>query len=303
MSSGFSLFYKAEEAYARGLTDETFEYYQKAIKKILRDEVLDAKLPASMPLPAEWPQELLGHLWQNFTGFFRDPRMRYNEKAAPDAWKLLCNFRIGNTHKCHARFRTPRQQVLLKGLQIVANMTIGILAWDKEDRATAAKRYADALKLAKTHPPFDCLGDSSGKEKPNEELAKTTKHLELFVAVNVKEIKDNLAKLIGNDIWNVGMAKALEEIAETGKVTAAGLRKESVKMPMTRIEGDGTVTVTENIVLATDGCAKCGKRDVKLQRCSRCRKTAYCGPECQAEDWKNHKATVCVKKTKETKEA
>ncbi|THU85533.1 hypothetical protein K435DRAFT_822386 [Dendrothele bispora CBS 962.96] len=302
MSSGAALFQKAEQFYSSGRTDDAFEYYQKAIKKILKDEVVDAKLPV-VSVPVDSPLETLGFLWQNFTGFFRDASLTYNEKTAPEAWKLLCNFRIGNTHKCHSRFRTPRQKILLKGMQITANMSIGLLAWDTRDRATAAKRYAEAIKLARTHPPFDCLGDKFGKEKPNEEVAKTTKNWELFVAKHVKETKENLLTLIGNDIWNVGIAKALDEIAETGNVTGAGLRKESMNIiPMTRVEGDGTVNIVQNVVLATDGCARCGKRDVKLQRCSGCLKIAYCGRDCQTADWKNHK-TVCAKKSKQTRTA
>ncbi|KAF5319880.1 hypothetical protein D9758_017857 [Tetrapyrgos nigripes] len=301
MSSGFSLFQKAEQAYIIGRRpDEAFEYYQKAIKKILKDEVVDAKAPTAARHPSEMPEETIGCLWMNFTGFLRDPQMHYNEDTAPEAWKLLNNFRIGNTHKWHSRFKTIHAQMVLKGLQIVATMTIGLLAWDKQDRATAAKRYAEALKLAKTHPPFDCLGDSAGKEPPNKEVARTIKHFEYYVADQVKQTKDNLAMLIGNDIWNIGFAQAVDEILNTGNVTSPGLRREGVDtlLPVTRIEGDGTVKTVNNMMLASDGCANCGKRDVKLQRCSRCLKVAYCGAGCQKENWKIHKATLCGKKTK-----
>ncbi|KAF5352953.1 hypothetical protein D9758_007922 [Tetrapyrgos nigripes] len=247
--------------------------------------------------PREIPLETLGYLWYSFTAFFRDPQMHYNETTAPEAWNLN-NFRIGNTHKCHSRFRTPHAQIFLKGLQIVATIIIGLLAWDSTDRATASKCYAEAIQLAKTRPPFDCLG--AGNQKPNEEVARNTKHFNYFVALQVKETKDNLATLIGNDIWQVGLAKAAEEILNTGNFTSPGLRREGVNvlLPVTRIEGDGTMRTVNNVMLASDGCANCGKRDVKLHRCSRCHKVAYCDAQCQRQNWKIHKATLCEEKTK-----
>ncbi|KAK7685082.1 hypothetical protein QCA50_011919 [Cerrena zonata] len=39
------------------------------------------------------------------------------------------------------------------------------------------------------------------------------------------------------------------------------------------------------------GCAICGSRTVK--KCSQCYSVGYCGPECQKQDWKNHKQS-CV---------
>ncbi len=67
-----------------------------------------------------------------------------------------------------------------------------------------------------------------------------------------------------------------------------------------RYEADGRVTFERNVVIASDACAACEKRDMKLQKCSRCKKVsckAYllivlsrlifvflnsdCGPGCQ----------------------
>jgi hypothetical protein len=43
-------------------------------------------------------------------------------------------------------------------------------------------------------------------------------------------------------------------------------------------------------------CACCGATDLKLMLCTRCRDVSYCSRDCQAQDWKAHKA-VCVKRT------
>ncbi|KAL6758702.1 hypothetical protein V8C86DRAFT_1434121 [Haematococcus lacustris] len=41
---------------------------------------------------------------------------------------------------------------------------------------------------------------------------------------------------------------------------------------------------------AAQCCAQCGAANVKLSRCSRCRKVTYCSPACQKKHWKAHKA-------------
>lgn len=49
-------------------------------------------------------------------------------------------------------------------------------------------------------------------------------------------------------------------------------------------------------------CSHCHKQVEVLNRCSACKSVAYCGKECQKEDWKNHKA-VCKAKRKADEEA
>jgi len=284
VDTGLVLFQKAELAYASHRSDEAFELYQKAIKKILKDENVVAKLPAIVLHNA--PEETLGFLWQNLTGFFKDPAMNYTAETSPEAFKLLNKFRPGHADKSHERFRTPQAKIFLKGLQIVAGMTLGLLAWDKQDRPTAAKRYRETLDLAKTHAPFDSLGDNYGEApKPGHQ---NMRHFELYVATTVKETKNNLALIILNDTINAG-----EERSDVG-----GLRKEIVPAYTTRIEPDGSTTILDNHVMATDRCAHCGKRDVKLMRCSRCLKVAYCDAACQTADWRTHKVTICTPKKK-----
>ena len=48
----------------QGHTDDTFEYYQKSIKNILKDKNVIAKIPAIMLL--DFPQDLLCGVWHNF---------------------------------------------------------------------------------------------------------------------------------------------------------------------------------------------------------------------------------------------
>merc|ERR1712083_904500 len=43
-------------------------------------------------------------------------------------------------------------------------------------------------------------------------------------------------------------------------------------------------------------CKLCGIRTEKLSKCSRCKRTWYCGGECQVADWRNHKE-ICRQRT------
>lgn len=36
-------------------------------------------------------------------------------------------------------------------------------------------------------------------------------------------------------------------------------------------------------------CSICGKRDIKLKKCGKCKIIAYCSEECQRKDWTKHK--------------
>lgn len=248
MSSGVALFQRAEALYARGDTNGAFEYYQKSIKKILKDEIVTAKLPALVP--PDFPQETLGAVWRNFVGFFRDPAMNFTEQSAPEAYKLLNSFRPSASRSQPRLEKTTRGKVLLKGMQVTAGLTLGLMAWDKKDRATAAKRYKEAIDLAATHPPFNVLTtDSMG--------------LERWVYHDLQDSKSNLSNLVENDTVN---AQLLGADAPGRKGVA------NVPKPMARIGKTGELTTEESVMFATDACAKCGKRDVKLMRCSLCMK-------------------------------
>jgi hypothetical protein len=251
--SGLSLFQKAETFYHQGKTNDAFEYYQKSIKKILKDEDVTAKLPAIVP--SDFPKELLGGVWRNFVGFFRDSTMNFTEDSHPEAYKLLNSFRPSSQK--HPRLeRTPRGKILLKGMQITAGLTLGLLAWDKRDRATAAKRYREALDLADTHRSFTSLPPG-------------TVGLERYVHDDLQTVKENLGLLIQNDTVNAEMAM---ERDGNGQVPG---RRDVVDLPVpqTRIDKTGAVTTESSVIFATNMCASCGKRDPKLLRCSLCRTT------------------------------
>jgi len=237
-----------------------------------------AKIPAIVP--PDFPQELLGAVWRNFVGFFRDPAMHFTEGSHPEAYKLLNSFKP-SAQKPHPRLeRTPRGKVLLKGMQITAALTLGVLAWDQRDRATAAKRYREALDLADSHPAFKSL--------PQGKIG-----LELYVHNDLQQAKTNLGVLVQNDFINAEMAASS---TEGGPQTLGRRDVVDLPVPQMRIDKTGEVTLEPSIALATDTCARCGKRDPKLQRCSLCRDTFYCNSECQKAHWSVHKK-VCSGKT------
>ncbi|KAH0581455.1 hypothetical protein H2248_012535 [Termitomyces sp. 'cryptogamus'] len=277
MSTGFALFQSAEMKYYQGNTASAFDYYQKSIKKILKDEIPTAKapLPAGTKVPDDMPQELLGMVWRNFVGFFRDPNMNFTEENSPQAYKLLNSFRPGATKGYPRLERTERGRVLLTGMQVTAALTLGLLAWDKRDRATAAKRYREGIELANKHQAF-------------VRLPPGTKGWELYVYHDLQEVKDNLGIIVANDEINAELVKGAS--GEEPK------RKEVVDLPLpqVRVDKTGVATVEDTVKFATNACAKCGKRDSKLLVCSVCKKVHYCNTGCQRADWKTHK-TSCTK--------
>jgi hypothetical protein len=252
MSSGVAIFQRAEDLYAHGDIQGAFDLYQTAVKKIIKNENVIAKLPAIVP--DDFPQETLGAIWRNFVGFFRDPAMSFTQTSDPEAYKLLNSFRP-SAEKSHAKFeKTSRRRVLLKGMQITAGLTLGLLAWDNRDRPTAAKRYKEALDLAASHPSFTVL-------------APGTVGLEKWVYLDIQQVKANLGCLVENDTIHAQMLGRGEE-------GNAPNRKDVVELPLPQMRYDksGEVTAEGSVTFVTDACTKCGKRDVKLMRCSLCKK-------------------------------
>ncbi|KAF8060832.1 hypothetical protein FPV67DRAFT_1673666 [Lyophyllum atratum] len=277
--SGLALFKRAEASHYQGDIQSAFDDYQKAIKKILKDENVTAKIPAIVL--DDCPQELLGYIWRSLLGFFRDRQMNFTEESDPDAFKLLSSFRP-SAPKSHPRLeRTPRGKVLLKGMQVTAGLTLGLLAWDKRDRATAAKRYQEALDLAETHPAFSSLPPGmTGLEK--------------YVHADLIQVKVNLGWLIVNDTLNEQVFGAqTREGKVPGWRDAANLPK-----PLLRTDKTGASAAEPSTVFATDVCAACRKRDVNLRRCRSCPETLYCNTDCQKAHWPDHKKSCPGKPNK-----
>lgn len=85
-SSGFDLFVQAETAYSEGRHNETFDLYQRAIRKIIEDENVTAVPPTAALLPdsaRSHPRETLGMAWMNFVGFFKDKSMHKTKGSLP----------------------------------------------------------------------------------------------------------------------------------------------------------------------------------------------------------------------------
>jgi hypothetical protein len=248
--SSWTLFQAAEWFYHQGKINDSFEYYQRSIKKNLKDENVIAIVP--LPVPDGSPQEILTAAWRNFLGFFRDPAMSFTKASHPEAYKLLNSFRPGasSKNKSHARLqRSPRGRLLLTGMQVTAGLTLGLMAWDRHDRAAAAKCYQEAIDLARTHPPF---------------MAPGTVGFEKWVSLDIKEAQKNLAVLVQNDKLYATMAERVNGSAPT--------RRDIIELPRARIDKTGQQTVETRTMMATDVCGNCQERKAKLMYCSACKK-------------------------------
>ncbi|EEB93707.1 hypothetical protein MPER_07601 [Moniliophthora perniciosa FA553] len=153
-------------------------------------------------------------------------------------------------------------------MQISAGLTLGLLAWDANDRPAALKRYREALDLAAQHPKYEAPADA----------------WERYIQGDIKQIRCNLTTILEND------EEMVRKLAQYfGIHSGVGEhRKDVLGIGYTRIEADGRVTLVQNAQIASDKCASCGRRNVKLMKCS-----AYCDAACQRADWKKHKL-VCA---------
>jgi hypothetical protein len=215
--SGLELFEKAKFAPLTSF-DKALDLYGKCIGKIVKDEdLLQPAFPAGRRppnFPNTVPSEVLPAAFCVFAGMFLNPQLRYTEGEShslvasclnhvyiintatkPDAYKLLVSFRPGRRENT-SRFKSEREQFLLKSLQIIACTTLGILAWDAKDRSTAAKRYKDALDIGSTDPLFTLPTPSPGIECAAQE--------------SLNQARANLAVLVANDARNAAVAGAIE---------------------------------------------------------------------------------------------
>ncbi|KAK0199448.1 hypothetical protein DFS33DRAFT_1268508, partial [Desarmillaria ectypa] len=156
------------------------------------------------------------------------------------AYRLLQSYRPNSTYE-HARFYTEKDRLYLKGMQITAGLTLGLIAWNSKGRPTAVKRYRDASDLAATHHPY-------------EYEVHARESFERFVCADVKAARKNLALLFEND----------------GELSLRGRLREK----RLRYEVDGRITFERSVVVASDVCAACGKTDVKLQKCGHFKKVS-----------------------------
>ncbi|KAH6913458.1 hypothetical protein BKA70DRAFT_1096974, partial [Coprinopsis sp. MPI-PUGE-AT-0042] len=203
--------------------------------------------------PAEVPTETLAAAFYSVCGFFRDPTLNFTADTQPDAYRLVYGFRPSSIQR-YPRFKSAEEQFLLKPecLQIAACFTLGLLAWDKKDRASAAKRYQEAIDLAKTDPTFDSSNPLDG--------------IHCWDKATLNDIRDNLAILVATDTTNAGILRSV------GIAPGGISRREEASIPNVRVDAraGGQPSQEETITMATYECFNCGKRGASFRRCKDC---------------------------------
>jgi hypothetical protein len=88
--------------------------------------------------------------------------------------------------------------------------------------------------------------------------------------------------------WQINKTELLQHVKEWNEA----LEKYCDDMGLTGAEREAVATKHTAIPLAPCANPSCNEyeKEVKeFQRCSRCRKVAYCSQKCQKENWKSHK--------------
>ncbi|EJD44548.1 hypothetical protein AURDEDRAFT_166334 [Auricularia subglabra TFB-10046 SS5] len=284
MSTGIALFLSSEAYWAVADAKAALECYKKSMEAIIaREDVTQTIPPSSMrrlfgPDAEKLPRETIWLVWRNIMALFRDPEVAVTPENAREPYNLVLAFRPGahkGPHDGAFEKRGPQGLFLLKAIQITALTTLGLLAWDRGDRATAAKRYQQVIDLAETEDVF-----ANGGSMPRGTVARD-------VYADYKHCQTNLEVLKRNDTINA----ALLNDEHVGR---RDVRRMSLAQQQLRVEADGTVNARTEVSFATHVCYKCGKRDVAMKRCSLCRKATYCTKECQKADWAARHKEACI---------
>lgn len=173
-------------------------------------------------------------------------------------------------------------------------------------------------------------GDATNRADYKMEYGPAIHHAEIAFWSDPRHssyIDDAMVKLIyamavetlltGNDIkvvrrWNVLATKFRERLKGSADNSNDSFLQEIYKA---RTDGGLKIVLNKNIPCSclaeeraaakaaprTDMCYYCRKQDteVKLLVCSRCKLAAYCSPDCQRKDWKEHKQAFCSPNARE----
>jgi len=254
--------------------DESLWAHIDCIKNILRDGSPTAPLPLAPGSPDNIPREILGAAWWCFNSCFRRRGLRFIPESCPEAYELLTAFRPGASSELHASLkRTARGKILLQGIQIITGFTFARFAIQSGDKDAAVKWCRDTIDFAATHPPF---------ATPDPNAVGLEKVVQLNMGY-LREMLDALTKAT-NPSANMSDGDSPQRSAVIDPLSLEDFR-------------NGIAPTPSDLDPAMLVCGKCGKRDIKLMRCSLCHKVAYCNRGCQKRDWRRHKNTTCGKRT------
>lgn len=209
--------------------------------------------------------DMIWLVWETMTALMTDPRVGVTTSNAPKAHELVAAFKAdADAHRAPFEKHGARGLYIYKAMQVSALTTLGLRASYSADRATAAKRYKQAIALAESDPAF---------AKPGQDGISRAMYC------YAKVCRFNLATVILNDVINSSVLG--------DKLIG---RKETRVVPQTtRLPAAQSAKAHAEITFTTDVCRGCGKRDVGMNKCSKCRGALYCGKACQQKHWAEHK--------------
>ncbi|KAF5335961.1 hypothetical protein D9611_006209 [Ephemerocybe angulata] len=218
--SGYHFFKFGENMYKGGMVPESMVWYAFALGKMANmEDVLQSVPTADLPVkvPDDMPTESVALVWKTMCEYFRDPSMPdITAATCENANSLLLMFAPGSELKPFQRrfLTTSKGTFLLKCLQVSGGFTLASLAWDRGDRAEAARRYREALELAEG----EVVGIFRGREpRPG---------LEMWIARDIEGMKGRLGGVleqVGDGCAGCGReGSGLRRCGRCGKVKYCG---------------------------------------------------------------------------------
>ena len=118
------------------------------------------------------------------------------------------------------------------------------------------KRYQETINFAAAHTPWD-------RFDPNSE------YLDQWASRIVRQVKENYATIVRHDTEKARYVEYFQ-IQDSG---TGSKRRDEIMVPNIRQDASGVNHLETTFEVATDMCAFCQKRGVKLPRC-KCRMVA-----------------------------
>ncbi len=140
--------------------------------------------------------------------------------------------------------------------------------------------YVAEITAPQYHPlrPSPLVKDHTGKEHPivfyiSDDLARSHKPFQEF------KVGYTIAILYAK-------RKQLMDLSE-------GIRQENTEFKIFKCSLEKLIQESKKLELSSKECFACGKKDVKLLTCGKCKLVWYCGTDCQKSHWKHVHKSLC----------
>ena len=180
-----------------------------------------------------------------------------------------------------------------KLLRATASFHYGVLRWDMNKRESAARSYRIGLEI------INSLTESEKNSIHffSDPLTMTMRNMATKLIIEQRNIKTDIIKnlsILENPLTHSHTINTNPIFREDG----TQIPQEPIRVnyqPTVTTDVNTLTSIIERMKVGGDKCDCCGKQNVKLFPCNRCKMTYYCSKECQKTNWQNGHNKACRK--------